>query len=88
MKKLFEIFKFIKERFSHDYYFDPDEDSVKLTKRIGVRVSPDEKELIDRFCELKGVSISRFLRIAASNEITRFITENKADEKYYNSKAS
>lgn len=88
MKKIFEIFKFIKERFSHDYYFDPDEDSKKLTKRMAVRITPDEKELIEKFCELKGVTVSRFLRIAASNEITRFIVQNKADEKYYNSKAS
>lgn len=89
MNTIFNFFRFIKYRLStNDEYIDLTEDNSKLTKRIAVRITPEEKELIDKFCELKNVSISRFIRIAANNEIARFIINHKVDEEYYNSKVS
>lgn len=90
MKKILRIYNFFRDKFSRSYY-DEDwitSDNIKLNKRICVRISEQELELYKDFCEYKKVSLSTFIRIAAHNEVGRFIIENDAEKKYYDSKVS
>ena len=90
MNKILKIYNFIKERFTGGYYEEDwiNNSNIKLNKRICVRISESEYTLYKDFCEYKKVSLSNFIRIAAHNEVGRFIIDNEADKKFYESKAS
>ena len=88
MSKILKIYKFIRDTFSKDGYYKLEENEAKLTKKITFRITENEQELIERYCIFRDIKISKFIRIAVNNEITRFINQHNGAEKYRNSKVS
>lgn len=52
------------------------DDSIKLDDRFEFRINSKEKELINKYCALKNISASEFLRNIAMKEIDKFIQIN------------
>lgn len=47
-----------------------------LNARIEFRLNRNEKTLIKKYCDLKNISISEFLRYSATKEIDTFLRAN------------
>lgn len=52
------------------------DESIKLDVRFEFRINSKEKELINKYCDLKNISASEFLRNIAMKEIDKFIQIN------------
>ena len=53
-----------------------EEEDLTLNARLEFRLNKKEKELIKKYCELRQITISEFMRSSATKEIDSFIKVN------------
>lgn len=84
MEKILNICKFLKEVF---YKADEEErqrleSKFKLNKKIDLRVTKGEYEIIEKMCQLHNISISEYFRNLNMFYVDRFIVESDIENRY------
>lgn len=59
----------------------PDEEErlkkrLKLSEKVTFRCTKEERILIEKYCDLRKMDISEYMRILNHNHITKFIIDN------------
>ena len=84
MEKILNICKFLKDVF---YKADEEErykleSKFKLNKKIDLRVTKGEYEIIEKMCQLHNISISEYFRNLNMTYIDKFIIDSEPENRY------
>lgn len=59
--------------------------NYELSEKISFRCTKEEKELMIKYCELRNIELSEYLRVLNHNHITQFIIDSEIENEYYDS---